>query len=333
VSSTEIHIKGQSRRVASVCIEGRTIIATGSWLKTATVWDAELLDVDPVPAPAAYVAYLHTSGLRADLLTFTQRLPDVTPRHPYHLEWDRVAALPLTTFAEWWARRTHRDVRRNVTRAQRLGVVVKPVPCDDRFVQAIVTIYNETPVRQGKPFWHYQKDVGTVTREIATYLERSIFLGAYYHEELIGFMKIVQVGQIAVILQILGKQQHFPKRPMNALLATAVEVCAQRGLTYLTYGEDDGGRSSLGAFKQHHGFHPVLLPRYYIPLTRIGQLALKLKLHQRVVRWLPPAVVRVLRTARTRWYTRPGRHRLVSPPLLGLTGFVTSSGFVTSFGV
>jgi hypothetical protein len=301
---TEIHVKGKPRRVASACIDGHTVIATGHWIKTAVVWDADLLEEEPVPVPEVYVPRLKASGLKADLLTFVQKLPDVTPKHTYHLEWDRVAAMPITTFAEWWEKLTRRDVRRSVTKAKRLGVVVKLVEFDDIFVQEIVDIYNESPTRQGKLFWHYQKDFATVKRETATYMERSTFLGAYYNDELIGFMKIVHVGTIAIILQIIGKKKHFNKRPMNALIAKAVEICALQGMSHLTYGEYDGSRSSLGEFKRHNGFQQILLPRYYIPLTLKGQITLKLKLHHRFVRMLPQPVFVQLRKVRNLWYTK-----------------------------
>jgi len=301
---TEILVKGKPIRVASACLDGHTVIATGRWIKTAVVWDEELLEGETVRMPEGYVPRLKESGLQADIFTFAQKLPDVTPKHAYHLEWDRVAAVPITTFAEWWDKHTRRDVRRSVMKAERLGVVVKPVEFDDVFVQAIVGIYNERPARQGKPFWHYQKDFVTVKREAATYLDRSTFLGAYYNDELIGFMKIVQVRTIATIIQIIGKTQHFNKRPMNALIAKAVEMCELKGMSYLTYGEYDGSSSSLGEFKRRNGFQQVLLPRYYIPLTLKGQVALRLKLHHRFARMLPKPVFVQLRRVRTLWYTR-----------------------------
>ena len=69
-------------------------------------------------------------------------------------------------------------------------MTVKVTEFSDQLVEAICRIYNETPVRQGKTFWqHYQKDFESVRSALATYLERSIFLGAYYEDELIGFMK------------------------------------------------------------------------------------------------------------------------------------------------
>jgi hypothetical protein len=78
-------------------------------------------------------------------------------------------------------------------------VVVRLSECNDAFIEAVQFMYSETPVRQGRVFWHCEKDFQTIKRELATYLERSIFLGAYYRDKLIGFMKITSVGTTAAI--------------------------------------------------------------------------------------------------------------------------------------
>jgi hypothetical protein len=95
-------------------------------------------------------------------------------------------------------------------------------------VKGIQQIYNEAPLRQGRPFWHFGKDFDTVKRENGTYLERSEFLGAHLHHELIGFIKIIYVDRIATLIQILAKNEHQDKRPMNALVANAVKLCESK---------------------------------------------------------------------------------------------------------
>src|SRR6202007_3187530 len=108
--------------------------------------------------------------------------------------------------------------------AEKRGVNVKIAQFDDEFVRGIQGIYNESPVRQGRRFWHFGKNFETVKRENATYLDRSDFIGAYFNDELIGFIKIVYVDCIATLMQILAKEEHHDGRPMNALLAKAVEL-------------------------------------------------------------------------------------------------------------
>ena len=68
---------------------------------------------------------------------------------------------------------------------------LREVPFDDVLVKGIWEIYNETPVRQGREFPHYGKDLETVHREEATFLDRSVFIGAFLQERLIGFVKLV----------------------------------------------------------------------------------------------------------------------------------------------
>ena len=91
-------------------------------------------------------------------------------------------------------------------------------------------IYNETPVRQGKKFWHYNKDFETVKMENGTFADRSIFIGAYFEDTLIGFVKIVLTEGCASTLQVISKIEHRDKKPTNALLAKTVEICASIGV-------------------------------------------------------------------------------------------------------
>ena len=111
-------------------------------------------------------------------------------------------------------------------------MAVKTVELDDALIQGITEIYNETPVRQGKPFPHYGKDFSTVKSETSTLLDRSEFIGAYHGNELIGFIKLVYLGNIASILNIVSKNAHYDKRPTNALIAKAVEICSQKGISH-----------------------------------------------------------------------------------------------------
>lgn len=297
----EIQVKGKPVRVPSASIKGHTVIVTGGWLKIANVMDEQFVEGETVPDPESFAAELKNSKLRTDVFTFAQKLPDVTPKHKYHMEWDDAAAIPITNLSDWLEKRAKYDVRAAVKRAQKLGVVVKLSEFNDTFVEGIRRIYDDSAVRQGKPFHHYQKDFETVKRENSTYLERSIYLGAYYNEELIGFIRMVQIGNIAATLQVIGQKKHFDKKPMNALIAKAVEICALKGLSHLVYGSYiyNGRNSSLTEFKRRNGFEQVLVPRYYIPLTLKGKMALGLGLHHPLAQQVPiPLVVQLKRIQR-----------------------------------
>jgi len=305
----EIRVKGRSVRVPSAQINGRTVLITGRWLHIAAVHDEELVEGEPVANPDSFVAQLKETGLNADIFTFAQNLPESAPRHKYHLEWDNLAVIPTTTFSEWWEKRVESSVRRAVRKAAKSGVTVKIAEFDDAFVQGIVSINNETPIRQGKAFWHFQKSFDAVKFENSTYPGRNLFLGAYYQDELIGFIRIIYTDKVASIIQILSKIKHYEKRPTNALIAKAVEICERKGISYLMYCNYvyNDPKSSLTEFKRRNGFEQVLLPRYYIPLTLKGKIAIRLGLHRELVKRIPKPIVAQLLKIRSHWYERKSK--------------------------
>jgi hypothetical protein len=309
----EIRVKGRSINVPSVRIGGRTVIVTGNWLKVASVQDEEFVEGEVVDDPEQFLAALRKSALQPDLFTFVQHLPNVTPKYEYYLEYDSAAVIPITTFQEWLEKRVEYDVRKAVRKANKLGLIAVPSQFDENFVNGICHIYNESPVRQGKSFWHYGKDFETVKREASTYLDRSEFIGAYYQNELVGFIKMIYVDGIARTVHVISQQKHSDKKPTNALIAKAVELCEQNGRSHLVYGEYAYGESahqrintSKTEFKRRNGFEEVLVPRYYIPLTVKGRVFLKLGLHRGIKAALPRPLLRMLRIARSTFYKYVG---------------------------
>jgi hypothetical protein len=304
--SADAHVGGRPVAARSATVEGRTIVVAGRWIRIAAVKDEDLIEGEGIADPHAFVARLKAIRLKADVFTFTQKLPDTAPRYGYHLEWDNPAVIRISTFEDWWTRRVEPSVRRAVRKASKVGVLARAAEFDDAFVRGIAEIYNETPIRQGRTFWHYRKDLDTVRRENSTYLERSAFIGAYYQDELIGFMRMVYVDKVATIIQLLSKVKHFEKRPTNALIAKAVEMCEGKGvehLVYCSYIYNDPD-SSLTEFKRRNAFEPVLLPRYYVPLNWKGGVALRLKLHREVAAHVPRPILASARRLRRSWNQR-----------------------------
>jgi hypothetical protein len=313
----EISVKGKVVTVPSFCIQRQTVVLSGTWLTTARIHDEEWMTGPLVDDPDLFIRSLQSASPRPDIFTFAQSVSETQPRYRYPMEWEDAAAVPITTYSDWWDG-LPREARKNVRRAERRGVAIKLVAFDDALIQGIKGIYDETPIRQGRRFWHYRKDLESVKRDNSSFLDRSEFVGAYHDGELIGFIKLVYVDRVARIMQILSKQAHFDKRPPNALLAKAVEVCCQKGMTHFIYGRYSYGNKGLtpiAEFKRRNGFKRILFARYFVPMTLKGRAAVTLKLHHGLKNLLPGRVTNLLLAARGRFYERSlETSRWVNPP-------------------
>lgn len=284
---------------------GREIRVSKGLVRVARL-DADMYQFleDPVPIVEALLA----SDSRPDLFTFTQTIHDTAPKYSYPMEWENFAVLPVTTFDDWWEL-VGKKTRNKVRLPEKKGVLIREVPFGDDLVRGICDIYNETPLRQGRPYPHFGKDFESVRREEATYLESSTFLGAYLGDELIGFIKMMadETRIQAGLMNIVSKIQHRDKSPTNGLVAQAVRSCAERGIPNLVYSHFAYGgrdRDSLTEFKENNGFKRVDLPRYYVPLTAWGKVAFRLGLHHRFLDRLPVGWGEKLRELRSQWYNR-----------------------------
>lgn len=285
VSGKEIRVEGRLIRIAHL---------DGEWYQF-------------VDDPNGAIAVLGDVRPRVDLFTFIQKLSDPAPRYGYCLEWENMAALRISTYENWHTQEINSYVRKAIRKSKRRGVTVNEVPFNDALIEGISRIYNETPIRQGRRFWHYRKDLESLRKMKATFLDRSIFLGAFFEDKLIGFAKIVtnEDGGQAGFMHILSMSQHGDKAPTNALIAQAVRSCAERRIPYLFYGNFSYGKNKhdgLSEFKHRNGFQKIDVPRYYVPLTMAGRAALALGFHHRVVERIPEPVAATYRKIRSRWY-------------------------------
>lgn len=261
-----------------------------------------------VDDPALLANRLRECGTRVDLFTFSQKVSETAPKFSYSVEWENAAVLPVTSFEHWWNHQLRSYPRNRARQAEKKGVVLCETPFNEALVAGIREIYNECPMRQRRRFPHYGKDFETVHREEATFLDSSIFIGAYFEDKLIGFVKLVpdETGTQAGLMNILSMAKHKDKAPTNALLAYAVRACAARGIKYLVYSKFDYGkeRDSLRDFKERNGFQRVDTPRYYVPLTALGRVAFRLGLHHRLGERIPEPFAAKLRAIRASWYER-----------------------------
>jgi len=263
--------------------------------------------------PEAAVEALRNSRPRVDLFTFIQRLAEPSPRYSYAMELDNFAVLRVSTFEHWWNKQIGFKARNKAKQAGKKGVVIKEAPFDDSFVQGIHAIYNESPLRQGKRFRHYGKDLDAVRAMSATFLDRSIFIGAFFEDSLIGFVKLVadENWSQAGLMHIVSMVRHQDKAPTNALIAQAVRSCADRKIPHLWYANFSYGnkqRSSLSDFKERNGFCRIDSPRYYVPLSSLGWAALRLGFHREVAHWIPEPVADTYRKIRGLWYAKRFPH-------------------------
>jgi len=272
VKETEVNGKTVSFECAK--INGQTYCVTRGLLRVMSVEDDWYEDVND---PASVIAGLNESDTRADIFTFWQRLPDVEPKYHYHTEWQSLAVLPIKSFDFWWNKQIKDKTRNMVRKAKKAGIEVREASYDDAFVQGMTDIFNETPVRQGRQFWHYGKDFETVKRQFSRFLFREELIGAYYGGELVGFAMLANAVKYGVLGQIISKIKHRDKAINNALIAKVIEKCETKQLPYLVYAY--WNENSLSDFKRHCGFECIKLPRYFVPLTFRGTLALKLGIH------------------------------------------------------
>jgi hypothetical protein len=284
----------------------RLIRINGRLLRVARL-DAEKFRFVDDPEPV--LQDIRRSGARVDLFTFMQRLPETKPKYSFRMEWDNLAVIPLSSFENWWNKQIGFKGRNKAKQAEKRGVILREVSFDDELVRGIWQIYNECPIRQGKPFSHFGKDLETVRREEVTYLESSIFIGAFLEGRLIGFVKLLcdETGTQAGLLNIVSMIAHRDKSPTNALVVEAVRACTKRNIPHLVYSNFAYGnkqQDSLSDFKERNGFQRVEVPRYYVPLSRLGAAALSMGLHHKFTERLPESVTAKLREYRNAWYSR-----------------------------
>lgn len=306
-STFDIRVYGKTISVPAFRIGNTIIVVKGRSLKVAEIFDEHWLEKRHFPDPIWLLEQIRVRPDRPDIFTFSQRVPASNLQFEWAYEWDNYAVICLNSYDDWLHKTLSPSQRRKIATSQKRGVLVRECPFDDAYVRGIMSIYNESPIRQGRKYWHYGKDFSKVKEENGTYPERSIYLGAFFNDEMIGFSKIVWDEETASIMQMLSLMRHFDKRPNNALIAEAVRQCSARGIRYLIFANyvyDENENSSLTEFKRENGFVRMNVPRYYIPLTPKGHLSLKLGLHKRLRDRIPRRLRSLLIALRKTWYSR-----------------------------
>ena len=132
-------------------------------------------------------------------------------------------------------------------------------------------------------------------------IEKSGLIGAYDNGTLVGFAKLVFAeGRFANPGLIVSKLEARKKYVSNALIAKSIELCANAGVPYLTY--TAWRRGTQADFLIRNGFEKTLVPRYWIPLTAKGAVAIKLGLHRDIRTYMPESLLNVLLSLRKIFY-------------------------------
>jgi hypothetical protein len=295
--SKETLVKGKPAKIECVEIAGQIYAINKGAVTVLGLEDEWYEDVrDP---ESVIKTLVDNPKIRPDIFTFWQRLPEIEPKYSFYTEWEDLAVLPIQSYDYWWNHQIKSRVRSLIRKTEKEGVEVRQVDYDDDFVRGMTAIFNEAPVRQGRLFWHYGKDFEEVKRQFSKYLYREQMIGAYYRGELIGFVMLGNAGRFGITGQIISSIKHRDKATTNALVAKSVEVCEKQHLPYLVYffWSDD----SLAEFKRRCGFERIKVPRYFVPLTLKGKLALKLGVHRGWKAALPAGLKTRLKKLRRSW--------------------------------
>lgn len=287
-----------SKSVGSV-VDGKEFVVTGRFLKTARLRSEFHVSLED---PHSFIRHAKPSGLRADVLTFVQGIQDSAPKYQFGYELEKMAVLPITTYDDWFTKQLTFKPRNKLRKALKSGIEIRLEDLNEPLLQGIKAVYDETPIRQGKRNYHYGEDLAKITRDHSTFLDRSQFIGVYDAGQLVGFGKVTFSQGCGIVMNFLSKVSHRDKAVNNAILAKMVEICADRQLNCLVYGHwgSDATRGLI-EFKAANGFQCVAIPRYFVPLSALGRLALSAGVHRGVVNRLPAWCIEPAANVRKRW--------------------------------
>jgi hypothetical protein len=235
---------------------------------------------------------LTTKG--ADLFTFIQRrFVQETSEYPFLREDENIAVMKIDSFEDWWTKTLRKKERQSVKKAEKSGVKVTKAEVNEDFFKGVQKIYNETQFREGRRYSGYGLSIHHLKLKFDDIGDSDI-LGAYINGQLIGLLWLTYGDRTAMFRSFVSFIKHRDKCPNNALIAEAVRSCCERKITFLVYGNHYGFLPSLDLFREHQGFRKCPLPRFYVPLSRTGRLAIALGVHRKIEYSLPKPVERAL---------------------------------------
>jgi hypothetical protein len=216
---------------------------------------------------------------KVDLFVFVERSWCSTIQFPPK-SWakaEQSAALLYVISYDEWFKAIGRKSRNMIRKAEKRGVRVSVAEPNKKFAEGIWKIYNSTPMKQNGRNWYFGITLQQVEKELSSPGIRS-FIGAYFQDELIGFISIAYGDNLVLIDHLASLKKHWDKAVNNVLIAKAIEICAANNAKWVLYAAWKNWREhqSLIDFALHNGFRRFKLTRYYVPLTRKGQIATKM---------------------------------------------------------
>src|SRR6476661_1716472 len=107
----------------TMTINGKKIAIGGKLLRIAQL-DPRFQQewFEDVEDPEILINTLRQTADGPDVLTFSQRLPDLEPKYAYQMELESMAALPIKSYSFWWEKQIDRKARNKLRKAQKKGV-------------------------------------------------------------------------------------------------------------------------------------------------------------------------------------------------------------------
>lgn len=99
--------------------KGHTIVVEGSVVRVARLKQEFYYDVDN---PPEFIEQLGKSGIKVDIFSFLQRFPESEPKYSYHMEWDNVAAIPISNYDHWYRHQIPKSTRRAIRKTRDFGI-------------------------------------------------------------------------------------------------------------------------------------------------------------------------------------------------------------------
>jgi hypothetical protein len=230
-----------------------------------------------------------------DLFVFVQRSfldsPSGGLQFLFYKDFEDLAILKITSYDDWWTKAIRKKERYSVKKALKSGVEVRRVEVNETFLRGLQAIYDETPIREGRRFNLYGLNLPALR---ARFHHIDEVLGAYFDGKLIGTLGMAYGERAAMFRGFSSSLLHRDKCPNNALIDEAVRRCAERRIPFLVYGNHYGFLPSLDSFRESQGFRRFSIARYYVPLTRAGQLAIAFGLHKSAYYAMPFIMERAL---------------------------------------